>query len=353
MVELGVYAVARLLWEVFAGPLAPHHVALRAVLIAFGVLTSLVGAGMCVVQRHVKRLLAFSTISHVGMFICGIGLLTPHALAGVFTYAIGHGFTKGGLFMVAGLLLHRFATIDEYDLHGRGREVPFAGVLLGVGALLLAATPVTTLYFGKSLLEEAAGEAGYGWLIAVFITCSAMTAGALLRVTGRVFLGWGPRQAPDPGQARAAEEAVDEQRSARDHTPPMMLVVPAVLFVAAAVAGLVPGLVPGIERQAVRFVDHSAYHAWVIAGTSVSWPAPPARHLAASSVLYGALSLLGALGVAGLGLWARELRERLPAPVAGTVAGLRRLQSGDIRDYIAWWTAGTAALGGLCLIALR
>ena len=45
-------------------------------------MTALWGAVMCFVQRHLKRLLAFSTISHVGMFICGIGLLSAQALAG-------------------------------------------------------------------------------------------------------------------------------------------------------------------------------------------------------------------------------------------------------------------------------
>src|SRR5213082_1288534 len=75
MVELGIYAVARLYWTVFAGALAPHAEELRAILIAFGTLTALWGATMCFAQRHVKRLLAFSTISHIGMMLCGIGLL--------------------------------------------------------------------------------------------------------------------------------------------------------------------------------------------------------------------------------------------------------------------------------------
>ena len=51
---------------------------------------------------------------------------------------VGHGLTKGALFMCAGVLLHRFATIDEYDLHGRGRAIPVVGVMMAVGALLLA-----------------------------------------------------------------------------------------------------------------------------------------------------------------------------------------------------------------------
>ena len=83
MVELGVYAVARIYWVIFAGPLGPHVAALRAILVALGVITALLGAWMCFVQRHLKRLLAFSTISHVGLFVCGVALLGAKAIAGV------------------------------------------------------------------------------------------------------------------------------------------------------------------------------------------------------------------------------------------------------------------------------
>jgi multicomponent Na+:H+ antiporter subunit D len=205
MVELGLYAVARLYWEVFPGPLGTHSAALRAILVALGVVTALLGAWMCLMQRHIKRLLAFSTISHMGVFVCGVALLSAKGIAGVAVYVVGHGLTKAALFICAGVLLHRFATIDEFDLHGRGKEVPLVGVLLAVGALLLAAAPPFTAFAGKSVLEEAASEGGYGWLIAVFVVVSALTGGAVLRVAGRVFLGWGPAEGPDPSQARAAK----------------------------------------------------------------------------------------------------------------------------------------------------
>src|SRR5690242_17766185 len=110
MVELGIYAVARLYWTVFAGPLTPHAEELRALL--------------CFSQRHIKRLLAFSTISHIGLFLCGIGLLSAKGLAGVAVYVVGHGLTKAALFMLAGVLLHRCGSVEEFELHGRGRRMP-------------------------------------------------------------------------------------------------------------------------------------------------------------------------------------------------------------------------------------
>jgi multicomponent Na+:H+ antiporter subunit D len=337
--------------------MGPHADALRAILIALGVVTALLGAFMCVMQRHIKRLLAFSTISHVGMFICGLGLLSAKALAGVGVYLVGHGLTKGALFMCAGVLLHRFATIDEFDLHGRGRAVPFVGALMVAGALLLTAAPGLTTYFGKSLLEGAAGDAGYGWLIAVFILVSAVTGGAVLRVTGRVFMGWGPAEGPDPRQARAAEERVDETRGERDRTPLLMMVVPAVLLMLAVVVGLIPDFVPAVERNAARFVDHGAYGRWVLQGLPVRWAHAATSREEAIDIVYSALAVAGALGTAALGLFGRPLREGLPTrltgPARAALRSVRRLHSGHIGDYIAWWTAGAAGLGLVCLVGLR
>jgi multicomponent Na+:H+ antiporter subunit D len=357
MIELGVYAVARLYWVIFAGPMHGHVLALRAVLVAAGVMTAIVGAVMCTVQRHVKRLLAFSSISHVGMFVCGVAMLDHEALAGVATYVLGHGLVKAALFMCAGVLLHRFETIDEFDLHGRGRDLRAAGAMFALGGLLLAAVPPFSTFAGKSLLEESASGAGYGWLVAVFIAVSALTGGAVLRVFGRVFMGWGPSDGPEPGQAQAAHEPYDETAASRERTPLPMLLAPAALLAAALGWGLVPGAVPAIEQAAARFTDHSAYAAWVLRGASVHWPAPAASHVSFEDVVYGLLSVCGALAAAAIGLFGRPLRERAPAAVLGpwlvALRGLRRLHSGHSGDYVAWWTVGAGALGAACLVVLR
>jgi multicomponent Na+:H+ antiporter subunit D len=276
----------------------------------------------------------------------------------VAVYVVGHGLAKAALFMCAGVLLHRFATVDEYVLHGRGVDLPIVGGLMAVGALLLAAIPPFTTFMGKSLLEESSSAAGgYGWLIAVYIFVSALTGGAVLRVTGRVFLGWGPAEGAHPGQAQAAEERVDETRDTRDHTPMLMMVVPAVLLLGVLVLGLVPGAVPGAERLAAQFVQHRSYVAWVLHNARVPMPEVPPSHVSAADYGYGAASAIGAMVVAAIGLFGRPLRQSLPAvldtPTAGAVAALRGLHDGHIGDYIAWWSAGVSLVSGVCLIALR
>jgi multicomponent Na+:H+ antiporter subunit D len=357
MVELGIYAVARLYWQIFAGPLAAHVATVRAIFIGLGVATALLGATMCFQQRHIKRLLAFSTISHIGMFICGIALLTHKGIAGIAVYVVGHGLTKAALFMCAGVLLHRFATIDEFVLHNRGRELPIVGVLMAAGALLLAALPPFTTFMGKSLLEEGTSAAGYNWLIVIFIVVSAVTGGAVLRVCGGVFLGWGPAEGKHRGQAEAAEEDVDEERDEREHTPPLMVIVPAVLLVGVLVLGLIPGAVPDVERYAAQFVDHHAYAAWVLHGQHVALPVLPPSHISAADYAYSLASTFGALLVAAYGLFGEAVvnrRLRLPArPLVRTVNVIRTLHSGHIGDYIAWWSAGVSLVGGICLITLR
>lgn len=355
MVELGIYAVARIYWTIFAGPLGPHIDELRAILIAFGTLTALWGAVMCFSQRHLKRLLAFSTISHVGMFVCGIGLLSAKGLAGVAVYIVGHGFTKAALFMLSGVLLHRFGTVDEFDLHGKGRQVPWAVALFAVGGLLLSAIPVVTLFFGKSLLDGAALDGGYPWLPAIFVISSMFTGGAVLRVSGRL-LGWGPSDRGGERQAAEAREQEAEEEAPRDYTPPLMLLVPALLLLGAIVIGLIPGAVPGIEVAAGHFHDHGAYINWVLHG-HVHFAPVSTSHIEGFDYAYAAGATLGALALAALGLFGRPLRRRLPGPllrpVVVAVGGLRQLHSGHIGDYIAWWTAGAAALGGASLIFLR
>src|SRR5207237_6080889 len=95
MSDLGVYAIARVYWTVFSGPFGAHPATVRDVLLGVGILTGAVGAVMTMLQRHLKRMLAYSTIAHLGPFLIGIALLTPHGLAGVAVFVLAHGLAKG------------------------------------------------------------------------------------------------------------------------------------------------------------------------------------------------------------------------------------------------------------------
>jgi multicomponent Na+:H+ antiporter subunit D len=321
------------------------------------VATTLVGGVMCVAQRHIKRLLAFSTVSHMGIFLIGIALLSHKALAGVAVYFIAHGLAKASLFMCAGVLLHRFARIEEHRLRGWGhrRDLALVGATMAAGGVVLGAAPMLGSFFGKSLIEEASLEHSYHWLPAIVTIASALTGGAVLRVAGRVFMGWGPADPPDDPEAKEALEEQSETLAPHARTPVTMVAPAVVLMVAAIVAGLVPGVVHAAEHAAAHFSDHVAYARTVLEAPVPFADTTPGK-LTLADFLYGSASLLGAVAVASIALFGRDVVRALPRPLlAGgdrALAGLRDLHSGHIGDYVTWFTVGLAVLGGLFALTL-
>jgi multicomponent Na+:H+ antiporter subunit D len=189
----------------------------------------------------------------------------------------------------------------------------------------------------------------------VFVISSILTGGAVLRAAGRVFVGWGASEREEDVQLRQPPDE-DEERIERDVTPPLMLIVPTALLFCAVVAGLIPGLVPAIESAAAHFTDHASYATWVLRGRPATYVTVAPSHVEAFDYLYAAASTLGALAIAALTLFGAPLRGRLPRRFEGpprvALRWLRELHSGHIGDYIAWWTAAAAVLGGASLILL-
>jgi multicomponent Na+:H+ antiporter subunit D len=100
------------------------------------------------------RLLAFSTTSHMGIVITGFSLLDRVALAGMVLSVLGHGMVKASLFICAGILLHPFESVDEFELEVAGRRMPWTGMVMFLGALGLASVPPFLNFFGESKIER-------------------------------------------------------------------------------------------------------------------------------------------------------------------------------------------------------
>ena len=352
MVELGLYGIARMYWSVFGAALG-HRAAISHVFLALGVLTAVTGALFCFRERHIKRLLAFSTISHAGMFLAGFALLTPLGLAGTAMYVMSHAFVKAALFLGAGIVLHRLRSVNETWLHGRGRRLRATGVVFTLAGLGLADLPPFGTFLGKGWIDDSAGRP---WLTAVFFACTVLVAGAVLRVAGGVFYGLGDPPGEDPRMAAEANEETGETDAARQRTPLTMIVPPAVLValgMAAGIAGLAPRFAAGLEAAAVRFQDQPAYIATVLTGahvargTAIAHAAP--ADVTAASVAISVCAAIGAVLLALAALYWRRLPvlRRGYEPGAGLTAAVQRFQSGVINDYVTWLVAGLACLGGV------
>jgi multicomponent Na+:H+ antiporter subunit D len=358
MVELGLYGIARIYWSMFGAGLG-HRTVIGHLFLVLGLLTAVVGALFCFRERHIKRLLAFSTISHAGMFLVGLSWLTPLGLAGAAVYVLGHGLVKAALFLCAGIVLHRLHSVNETWLHGRGRRLPVTGVVFTLAALGLADLPPVATYLGKGWIEDTGTAQGGAWVAGLLIACSILVGGAVLRVAGGVFYGLGDAPAEDPLMAAQASEEKSETDQSGGRTPLTMIVPPAVLVAAAIVVGLLPHLGSAVQDAAVRFQDQTAYNAVVLSGRTVAHPVAlhPAEStgITRSDVLSGVGSALGAVILAGLALYRKRLPlvRRWPEPDLLLSDPIRRFQSGVVNDYVTWIVIGLACIGGALAFAIR
>jgi multicomponent Na+:H+ antiporter subunit D len=353
MVELGLYAVARIYWTVFSAPVGNQPVDVRGLLLWLGIATAVVGAVMAFLQSHLKRMLAFSTIAHSGTMLVGIAVLEPSGLAGTANLVLSHGLLKGGLFLVAGIVLLRLKAVEELRLHGRGRRLRLAGALWALGTVGLVGLPYVGVYLGHDLVDEGAKLVGAGWVPPVLMVVAGLSSAALLRAGARVFLGWGPREDP------LLSEQPPEEPVERDAALPLLLGVAAVAIALGLAASLVPGLQQRTEVGAERFADRGAYAAKVLHG--VREPIPPRPpfalpHTTASGVAYGIGAGVLALVLTALGLWWQRLPElvlRGLAPLRPALAGLQAVHSGIVGEYVLWIAVGSVVIGGVWGLTLR
>jgi multicomponent Na+:H+ antiporter subunit D len=323
---------------------------------------------MALAQLHLKRMLAFVTMSHLGIYLIGIGLLTPLGLTGASLLVIGDGLAKSALFLGVGVVQHQRGSVSETKLRGRGRGLAVTGVTLVLGALVLADLPPFASSAGHALLVDAADQAGLPWMEIVIALSLIASSGAVLRAAARIWLGWGDTEssqtdtgtADDPGEeaegrsdTAGAEQTQDKrERPGQQHRVPLTMMLPPLALLA---IGLGLGLTPGIEEHAATaaaaFSDRAAYAAAVLGshsgsittGGRIVVPASPAA--SAGGVLTDLGQVLAALCVAGIALDRRALRLRRTLAV-GT-GWLRRLHSGLVGEQVTWLVAGLALLAAL------
>lgn len=351
MVELGVFGVMRVHATVFAAALPLDH-GLGTVFLCAGGCTAVLGALLAFAQRHLKRLLAFSTVSHMGVLLAGWALGGVDGRVGALGYLVGHGLTKAALFFAAGLTLHTLRDVDEIALRGRGRANLFVGAVLAVAALGLAGAPWGTLV-GDATLGEAARRAGVRAFVPVLRFSAIVTAAAVLRAAGRIFLGVGAvePEAPDVGGEPGEPP---ETIPSRARLPPAMALAPLVALAAGAAWNLWPALRALAGVAAAQLADHAGYLGLVLGGPSraVTAAAPALPSLAEALV-----PSLAALGLAALTLGRSvvplDLRRRGAAFANVFWSPLREVHSGHVGDQVAWLTFGAALLTGAAAMLYR
>lgn len=236
MVKAGVFLMARF-YPVMAGTEQWFIIVTLT-----GMLTMLLGAYIALFKHDLKGLLAYSTISHLGLITLLFGLDTQlAAIAGVF-HIINHAVFKASLFMAAGIIDHESGTRDMRKLNGLWKYMPFTATLAMVAASSMAGVPLLNGFLSKEMLfAETLSQDTLGalsWFIPLLSTLAGMLAVAYsLRFIHDVFFNGEP---------------IDLPRT--PHEPPRYMRVPVeVLVVLCVLIGLFPQFIIGDLLDAASF----------------------------------------------------------------------------------------------------
>lgn len=223
MVKAGVFLLARLHPSLAGTDLFFYVVS------GIGALTLLVGAWNAIFQHDMKGVLAYSTISHLGLITLLLGLSTPMAVVAALFHILNHATFKASLFMAAGIIDHETGTRDMRRLGGLWRLMPYTSALAIIASLAMAGIPLLNGFLSKEMFFAQALEIEGDGAMRTFITVAAFlfaTFGVAysLRFVYDTFLGSGPREVTQDV-----------------HEPPLFMRVPvAVLVVACVAVGVAP-----------------------------------------------------------------------------------------------------------------
>lgn len=181
----GVYLASRVITQVYA--FAPGSGMSLAVSIV-GAVTLLGGVAMALIQKDMKRLLAYHAISQVGYIVLGLGTGLAVGVAGGAYHLLNNVLYKSGLFMVAGIVEARAGTTDLHQLGGLRRRMPVTTACMVVFALSIAGFPGTNGFTSKELIFDAALETHVVFYLAAVIG-AFMTAASFLKLTRAAFFG--------------------------------------------------------------------------------------------------------------------------------------------------------------------
>ncbi|HET6905327.1 MAG TPA: complex I subunit 5 family protein [Rhodanobacteraceae bacterium] len=324
MVGLGLFGILKLTTQVFAAD-AQVMALVHEGLFALGIATALTGGLMAWAQRHLKRLLAFSTISHLGIMLTAVAAVSATGTTGLLLYLIGHGLVKGALFMIAGILLARRDSVDELALYREGRALWPVGVVMAVAGLLLGGLPAGSLYAASDLIHESAHSVA---VMFVLVFAASLTGAAVLRAACRIFAGWS-------GTPGVEVTAPTERGREQPDRPLWLMLLPCALMIGVAVLP-VDSVAPFAGRAAALLLRPNGQAPIVIASDHVT--------LGSFFALAMTLAILaGAL-----------MRERPTGRIARRAARTERLpfdalqflHSGLVTDYVAWMAVGVALLAG-------
>ncbi len=342
MVKAGVFLLMRM-YPVLAG-----SGWFEAIVTAAGLVTVLFAAFIAIFKHDLKGLLAYSTVSHLGLVTFLVGLGSPLAAVAAVFHVLNHATFKASLFMIAGIVDHETHSRDMRLLGGLYKFMPWTATLSMVAAASMAGVPLTNGFLSKEMFftEAVVGTSGvWAWLVPAAVTLAGICSVAYsLRFVHDTYfngpLGDVPHDHP--------------------HEPPLGMKLPAILLVTLCIlVGLLPALTFGplvdVAARALVAGPLPDYHlsiwhgfnlpllmsavALVVGIALYAWLAQGKRlHRMSSEAWFGALTGRQLFEATIDGLFG----------MAGRISSL--LENGSLQRYLAWFVAAAIVVGAAPLL---
>jgi multicomponent Na+:H+ antiporter subunit D len=232
VVKSGIFALTRITYFIF-GPVLVKEIRGDDYLIPLVIATIVMGSMIALHQDHLKKRLAYSTISQLGYIILGLLMLNPNGLIGAMLHMINHAFIKITLFFVVGAITYMTGFKYIHQINGLGKKMKKTFVAFLIAAISLVGIPPTNGFVSKWFLGIGALEINQVLYIVILLFSAFLTAAYLFPVAIAGFF----RKAEDDDPER-------EEHEEENQDPPRMMMVPIItLTVIVLVLGLFPNVV--------------------------------------------------------------------------------------------------------------
>jgi hydrogenase-4 component F len=170
---------------------------MRGLLLTGGLLSLAVAAGLIIAQRDLKRMLAYSSIEHMGLLALAAAIGGTLAIAAALLHVLGHGLAKSSLFIVSGRILTVEGTTQIAGIRGLLTRCPAVAVPYLAGMAALLGLPPFSLFFSEVAIVVAGFQGGLGWAMAVAVALLLVLFAGLARHSANMTLGQAPRTSAD------------------------------------------------------------------------------------------------------------------------------------------------------------
>ena len=197
MTGIGAYGLIRIWIELLSGP--GNYTDYSIYVSLWGVATMIYGGAMSLMQKDIKRVLAYSSISSMGYLLFGLGSESVLGISGAIFMYVTHALGKGLLFMMAGSIILQTGTRNMDKLGGLGGKMPYTAVFAMIGGLTIIGVPITSGFMSEWVLFNGALQnAVVDWstleaiTFALAITTTILTSAYILWMYKRIFYGITP-----------------------------------------------------------------------------------------------------------------------------------------------------------------